>query len=234
VKTALVILFMLSIRTGALCQEKNVWTQEEINEAREGIKYEGTPETIEKQQKPPASNTKESEPTQIEEPPSPFWQSVSRFFSSAAGKMIVFVIIISLLIYAIYSFIQRNKRVTNLKVVSLGEQELQDLENNLVETDIDKFLRLALESKNYKLAVRLLYLGVLQNLHEAELIIWKKEKTNRDYLSEMRQHRAYSELRELTLAFDIVWYGDTEIPESTYHQLSQAFKSFNDVISAKK
>jgi hypothetical protein len=50
----------------------------------------------------------------------------------------------------------------------------------------------------------------------------------------MRQHRAYSELRELTLAFDIVWYGDTEIPESTYHQLSQAFKSFNDVISAKK
>jgi hypothetical protein len=121
-----------------------------------------------------------------------------------------------------------------LKVVSLGEQELQDLENNLVETDIDKFLRLALESKNYKLAVRLLYLGVLQNLHEAELIIWKKEKTNRDYLSEMRQHRAYSELRELTLAFDIVWYGDTEIPESTYHQLSQAFKSFNDVISAKK
>jgi Domain of unknown function (DUF4129) len=231
---SLAFLFLFISETNA--QKKEIWTQEEINEARKDVEFEGSPKKKVKQTDKQMVNdgNKKGEPTPLEDPPSPFWTSVQNFFSSTAGKIITFTLILSLLITTIYIFIQKNKRVNDFKVVSLSEDDLQQLEDNLVETDIDKFLRSALDGKNYKLAIRLLYLRALQNLHDSDLINWKKEKTNRDYLSEMRNHKSYNDLRELTLAFDIVWYGDHEVSESTFNQLQPAFKSFNESISGKK
>jgi hypothetical protein len=231
VMTAVFLIIFIPENTA---QNKEVWTQEEINEARKNVEYEGSPQKKVKQNQQNTAVNKKADPVPLEDPPSPFWTSVRNFFSSTAGKIITFTLILSFLISAVYIFIQKNKPITDFKVVSLSEEDLQQLEDNLVETDIDKYLRLALEAKNYKLAVRLLYLGVLQTLHDGSLITWRKEKTNRDYLNEMRNHRAYPDLRDLTLAFDIVWYGDNEVSEITFEKLQPTFKSFNDSVGGKK
>ena len=47
----------------------------------------------------------------------------------------------------------------------------------------------ALAAGNFSLAVRLYYLQVIKTLSEQNAIAWSREKTNRDYLHETREHR---------------------------------------------
>jgi hypothetical protein len=85
---------------------------------------------------------------------------------------------------------------------------LENLEQHLDETDLTPFLQAALNAQNYALAVRLYYLQIIKNLAAGSLIRWSKEKTNRDYLHEMRAHRLSNEFRRLTANYERVWYGN--------------------------
>jgi len=228
----LLLLIWSGVSCGSLLAQE-VWSDEDIRQARDGIKYEGQPQPDVKETTKSLS-TSDFEPMPLEDPPSPFWEAVTNFFQSPGGKISTFILILSLLVFTILKFIQRNKQVADIKVVMISPEELLELEDNLVETDLEKFLRHALETKNYKLAVRIHYLMVLQNLHEAELIIWRKEKTNNDYVREMSRHVGFGQIRDLTFAFEVVWYADTEINESTYHRVSPAFLHYQNLILVKK
>ena len=79
--TTMTLMFMLCFGQTTFGQDTPVWTQEEIQESREGIKYEGSPATEKEQQNNTISQrSKASEPVPLEKPPSKFWQSVTNFF----------------------------------------------------------------------------------------------------------------------------------------------------------
>ncbi len=97
----------------------------------------------------------------------------------------------------------------NRQITRTGEViTLENLEQHLDETDLIPFLQAALDAQNYALAIRLYYLQIIKNLAAGGLIRWSKEKTNRDYLHEMRTHRLSSEFRRLTALYERVWYGN--------------------------
>ncbi|MEY3397749.1 MAG: hypothetical protein RL220_343 [Bacteroidota bacterium] len=213
-----------------LSQEQSLWTKEEVDEARKGIDYSGEPEP--KPESPPEQPQGEPENQQKNE--SEFWRSVKNFFNSPGGKIIVFTLVIALLVFTILKFINTRRVRRDQKIALLDPSTLSDIEENVPESDIEKFLRLAVEAGNYKLAVRLMYLRLLQQLHEAGKIVWKKEKTNRDYVRELRKHGHSGIFGELTLAFEIVWYGDTDVSREKYDILAKAFSSFNINLNGSK
>lgn len=95
---------------------------------------------------------------------------------------------------------------------------------NAPATAWDRRLQDAIEQSNYRLAVRIYYLMIIKELSAQQLIHWQKEKTNFDYVSELRNTSSYSGFREATLLFEQVWYGELNVSKPRFDELSILFK----------
>ncbi len=94
-------------------------------------------------------------------------------------------------------------------------------------SEFDELLAKALADKNYRLAVRYLYLKTLQKLDELQLITWNPNKTNHSYINELSNKKLTSSFQEKVFLFELVWYGEYQIKEIEFDQIQQAFISFN-------
>jgi hypothetical protein len=185
--------------------------------AKEGIEYVDT-----KKEEP-----KKEEKKKEDESGSSF--SLPSLSLGVPAQIALFAIIIVVLLGVVYLLIA--SRLKNRNIGARDYTSLEDIEENLHESDLDKAIREALEKKNYKLAIRLYYLAIIKELSLRKWIQWKKEKTNLEYLREMGPRTLYPSFREVTLTFEKAWYGDFEVMEAEYHQLSPQFKNFLDSIN---
>lgn len=128
------------------------------------------------------------------------------------------------LAYALYHMLRqpRNRTIARDGV----EITLDNLEEYLHETDLDRFLRAALADGNYALAIRIYYLQIIKDLSGKGLIRWAKEKTNRDYLREMRRHHLSEDFVFVTCSFERIWYGNAPLDASGYNRLEPRFSGF--------
>lgn len=99
-------------------------------------------------------------------------------------------------------------------------------EENIHEMDFDALIREAEQQKNFRRAVRLQYLQILKQLTNRNLIRWRPEKTNHDYLNELSQANLQSAFRELTNTFEYVWYGNFNLNATEYDQRVTGFQAF--------
>lgn len=99
------------------------------------------------------------------------------------------------------------------------------LEENLPESDIDPHLTKAIHEKDFRLAFRLYYLLLIQQLALQKQVVWRKEKTNGEYLIECSTKDYYESFAKLTLAFDQVWYGEYTLSKILFDDYQNEFKS---------
>jgi hypothetical protein len=99
----------------------------------------------------------------------------------------------------------------------------QEIEEDINEMKFEDLIRDALQKGNYRYAIRLHYLRTLKDLSDRNLIKWKPEKTNLEYMREMRRHQHGDAFEQLTDIFDWVWYGEFEVNESNYRTLQEPF-----------
>jgi hypothetical protein len=194
--------------------EEKVWTDEEWKKAVEGIEY------IEEAKK----EKKEEDNNEFKIPEnSSSWDGA--WLKSPTTKVVVILITIALLIFTLIKLLGKTSNA-NAKVYmdNISIEELT--EENFIETDLEKLLRIALESNDYRSAVRVLYLSTIQQLNSTGLILWKKDKTNKDFLREMRKHSNYKTFRDITLAYEIVWYGDRQIELQQFTSLKNIVDNF--------
>ena len=88
----------------------------------------------------------------------------------------------------------------------------------------------ALKNQDYRLAIRLYYLKILQSFKRKGLIEWKKDKTNNDYLKEVRQTTFHNTFRKLTGIFERIWYGKGGVNKTHFDSIEGEFKDFVDAI----
>jgi hypothetical protein len=105
------------------------------------------------------------------------------------------------------------------------EFSLNISEEQLQQVDYDERLQTAINQRNYKDAVRILYLKALRELSIAELIQWQADKTNSDYVRELTSHPVQKPFSMLTYFYEYVEYGDFEINESGFRKCSDIYQS---------
>jgi hypothetical protein len=101
-------------------------------------------------------------------------------------------------------------------------------------TDFDSEIRLNVEQKQFRMAVRLLYLKVIQQLRDKNFIHYSKDKTNVDYLRELSNTDIKSEFYRVTRIYNHVWYGDVEIIEEQYLAFEKSFQSLYSTINVQE
>lgn len=105
---------------------------------------------------------------------------------------------------------------------------LETVEENLDTLDFDRLLDEAIGARQYRRAVRLLYLKTLKRLADAGLIDWQRDKTNHAYVAELRRAALRPAFARLTLLFEHVWYGDFPVDEAAFGRLRHHFSQFED------
>jgi hypothetical protein len=102
---------------------------------------------------------------------------------------------------------------------------------NVIETDFERLLRMAIEAQNWRLAVRLHFLDTIKKMHEQKLILWQKHKTNQDYIFEVDDKTTRSDFRHLVLVFEVVWYGEKMTTGADYFKVKGLFEKFHPMVN---
>ena len=90
----------------------------------------------------------------------------------------------------------------------------------------------AIKAKDYRLAVRYLYLHTLELLGERQLILVAPQKTNYQYLAELRGKPFAPAFSKLTMQYEYVWYGAFSLTDEKFATVHAGFKQFKDNLKA--
>ena len=110
------------------------------------------------------------------------------------------------------------------QIVGKDEEPVDELADI---SSYDSLVSQAEKENNYNLATRYLFLRTLKNISDKELIHFAGDKTNREYLDEMKNHTYFSEFGWLTRNYEYLWYGKFTIGSEEYAKLKERFNLFN-------
>ncbi|HQU72252.1 MAG TPA: DUF4129 domain-containing protein [Calditrichia bacterium] len=99
-------------------------------------------------------------------------------------------------------------------------------EENIHRVNFREEINRAIETGNFRWAVRLQYLFALKTLTDRGLIDWSPERTNRDYLSHLQRSALHLPFARLTHNFDYVFYGHFPVEETDYRSMARDFEEF--------
>lgn len=145
--------------------------------------------------------------------------AITRFLLIALGAIGIALLVRSILGYGR----PRDKKISRSTAAGIN---IQKIEENIHEADLNDFIDQAKAKEDFNLAIRLYYLAILKELSQQKLIKWKAEKTNREYLKEMRKQKSIGDFRELTRIFERYWYGELPLNFAAFAQLEPVFRRF--------
>lgn len=173
--------------------------------------------------------------TDDEEEFEPESSSFSLPINSDFLKVIFYILVIGIIALILFLILKNLKFKSKTKIVKAALPDVAESVTDIKELEIDRLLREALSTGNYRLAIRIYFLGLLKKLDEDGIILWKKDKTNRDYLSELfLKARYFEEVKVLTLAYEQVWYGDHALSPQMYDQIIASFKAIDQKLNESK
>ncbi len=135
---------------------------------------------------------------------------------------IAFIVIGLIIFLLIRKSGTRNRRVDSSILINFDEMDEQTLKDAKLNTPLE----LSIKNGDYKTAYRIRYLQVLQMLIIRNMIFYRKEKTNYEYLMELSGKEIYEPFRMLTFNFDGIWYGELMIDAQKYESLLPHFAAF--------
>lgn len=78
------------------------------------------------------------------------------------------------------------------------------------------------------MAIRLMYLRLLKNLSERNIIQYKQDRTNLDYLMQLHPTRYYNGFFRITRNYEYSWYGEFPVSNEAYGIIKKEFDNFEN------
>ncbi len=123
----------------------------------------------------------------------------------------------------LHRFVQKHK---NQKRPEEILEEDEGVDEDIFALNYEREIGKAVAEKNFRLAVRLLYLRTLKELSERNIIEYRHEKTNSDYLNGLFGGNYYQSFFRLTRNFEYTWYGGFPLSEEAYQMMQTDFFNF--------
>jgi hypothetical protein len=130
------------------------------------------------------------------------------------------LILLGIIVYLILKTGKRNRFKTTSSLAGPKEwQEAWNLDPGSLENDLQD----AVESGNYRLAIRLLYLKNLKQLIDKDYVKPSPEKTNRQYVAELEKAGLAELFGVNTRVYETAWYGEATLDVQQYRRISPSF-----------
>lgn len=150
-----------------------------------------------------------------------------RFLSSSVTQVILWALAIFFVLFIIYRLFladgvfRRESRSAKQLTPEVVEEVITE------ESDFDALISQALKNNNYRQAVRYQYLRTLHKLSRNELIELAPDKTNYQYVREIKKPALQNDFASLTLNYEYVWYGEFAIEQNVYRKIDGYFSAFD-------
>ncbi|MGS0748504.1 DUF4129 domain-containing protein [Halpernia sp. GG3] len=100
-----------------------------------------------------------------------------------------------------------------------------EIHENIHEINLPELIMKYELIKDFRSAIRYRFLYVLKTLSDKNKITWMPEKTNQDYISELKEETSKKQFLDLTYIFDYVWYGEFSLSQSDYDYYKEKFQN---------
>ncbi len=117
------------------------------------------------------------------------------------------------------------------KNIIISEEDAEAMPEDIFAINYQKEIDKADAAGNYRLAVRLMFLQLLKNMSEQNIINYKQDKTNFDYLSELYNTNWYKQFFTVTRNYEYTWYGQFELSKEVYQLIGKDFDQFENQLS---
>lgn len=130
-------------------------------------------------------------------------------------------LLIIVLIGVILYFLFKNLDLSD-KSIDYADEPIFE-EEDIEDIDAQAAYLKAVSEQDYRTAIRMRFILILQNLSNSNSIQWMPEKTNRDYLRELRGQKPFSFFQQTSNIYDRVWYGNIELNKKEFDALDPLF-----------
>lgn len=138
-----------------------------------------------------------------------------------------FIAIIILFLSSSNITLFRKKNITAEKKEEEGE-----FEEDIFSMDHEREIRRAEEQGDLRRAIRYLYLRTLKDLAQKDLIRYRHESTDSDYLRQLAQTEYYRDFGRLARHFQYAWYGKFTVAQPLYKMVGEDFANFKKRLGA--
>lgn len=162
---------------------------------------------------------------------------INNLFGAVAKSGILSIVVLLIIVVVICLIVLKLIGVDYRTLLGKKELDKSDIDiytENVHEMNFDALISNALKNKDYRLAVRFLYLKNLKQMSDKDIIEWSSHKTNYSYQYEMQNPLLRSKFLETTLIFDYVWYGEFELDESKFTEVDSRMGDLNKMINHER
>jgi hypothetical protein len=149
---------------------------------------------------------------------------------SIFAQALLWVLIAGIAAFLIFQLLKVDFRKLIRKKSDDGNVDYEVQDDVLEKLPFQELIEDAVARGQYRMAVRFHYLRCLKYLQEKELIVWKFEKTNSEYLTELDPTPLRKPFGELTRLYEYIWYGEFAIEKAEYHTSKESFLKFEESV----
>jgi hypothetical protein len=158
-----------------------------------------------------------------------FWDHFNDFFSGSATRIVTYILLIAFFLFIIYRIVVVNKLFLFYSPKKAAAQADSD-EVDIQDDNLDEKIRKAAEAKEYRPAVRFMYLKTLRLLNDRQWIRYHADATNYEYVTQMGQHKLGNDFGFLTRIYDYVWYGEFTLTDEQFELVHNNFSHFYNAL----
>ena len=155
------------------------------------------------------------------------------------SNALLYLFILAVVLLMIYLLIQTfNEEEWATRKQSIGtkktfkEYQVESLTHETPINELKNALENSIKNNDVRATIRIQYLIIIRQLINIRLISWRKNKTNLDYIHELKSGKLRNDFIGLTRDYERVWYGKQILSEelknsnnSRYQELANAIKS---------
>lgn len=145
-------------------------------------------------------------------------------------SMTTLVVIVAIFLGILIWYLFKNNIISRTQTIA-SEGKKREGEENIFDINYQREIERAVSDANYRLAVRLMFLRLLKNLSRKNIIQYKHERTNFDYLSQLYSTGYYRDFFWLARNYEYVWYGKFEVSAETFRIIKNEFENFDRRLS---
>jgi len=138
-----------------------------------------------------------------------------------------YIIIFLLVVYFIFkAIINKEGRWVLGKSSEKNIIPITDIEKNIHSIDFKSRITEAEHQDNYRLAIRYYYLWLLKELAKSGYIDYDSEKTDSDYLYEIKEQDFRTQFSYASYLYNYIWYGEFEVDNIEFKKAKTTFLTF--------
>ena len=143
------------------------------------------------------------------------------------AKLFMYMLIPILLIALFVIIRNQSKNLSKQKTKPVDIRNIPENAEDPDKLDLEQMLTDAMNANDHRSALRILYLQVIKLLMQNKMIEWRIDKTNRQYINELRSFpNEKAEFAALTKIYERYWYGEQGLEATLFSEIKLQFTSF--------